>query len=301
MEESNTTPNFELLENLLQKGIRPIGLIQLHEVCVLKAQFSSRFYDCFNVKDISPLKNAILKIYPNIEKRISSDRDIHMTIRYPGYGDIPGLSQEDSGILTCDRRLDSDKLPSVLLYITEIFVSRDGQFASAVVFGIDSPILFDSPMKSNRKPAHLSLWGYPPVRNGELLIGQTIALRDPFIRITETILVDTVKTHFRNFQAVQRDFYKVNDNLEVIERLLVRRVIRIQTFIRYWQSKRYVAWLFRFRSLSKYHRNVLKDFIGRWKTAFMKAKQQRYNDEYGDYLSFVAGYNDYYSKSSKII
>jgi hypothetical protein len=185
-------------------GPQPLvdGLVKLEAVCTLEAFFDrSAFYDAFSVQNIAPLKEAIAKINPDAAARIK--RNLHMTVKYPGRGKVPGLSEEDNDLYSSGV--------SVLLHITEIFVSV--AVGSAVVSGIDAPTPFTEPSKSNGRPAHLTLWGNPPVMAGSVLIGKPLFLRDPFIQVTEERQMAALKVHCKKAQDLSKMVAKLTSDL----------------------------------------------------------------------------------------
>ena len=189
---------------MISLGQKPLvdGLVKLEAVCTLEAFFDrSAFYDAFSVQNIAPLKEAIAKINPDAAARIK--RNLHMTVKYPGRGKVPGLSEEDNDLYSSGV--------SVLLHITEIFVSV--AVGSAVVSGIDAPTPFTEPSKSNGRPAHLTLWGNPPVMAGSVLIGKPLFLRDPFIQVTEERQMAALKVHCKKAQDLSKMVAKLTSDL----------------------------------------------------------------------------------------
>lgn len=155
--------------------IHSFGLITLNETCVLDAYFDSNHYDSFKVKDSSALKKAIARV--NTRAALYMGDDLHMTVCYPRKGVVPGLSKADAVTFA-----NYEDFPVVQLLVNEIHVSRDGKFGTAVIAGIDSAALFK--FNNNGTPAHITLWGNPPVMAGRQLIGLPLALRSPFIQVT---------------------------------------------------------------------------------------------------------------------
>ena len=235
-------------------GPQPLvdGLVKLEAVCTLEAFFDrSAFYDAFSVQNIAPLKEAIAKINPDAAARIKTN--LHMTVKYPGRGKVPGLSEEDNDLYSSGV--------SVLLHITEIFVSV--AVGSAVVSGIDAPTPFTEPSKSNGRPAHLTLWGNPPVMAGSVLIGKPLFLRDPFIQVTEERQMAALKVHCKKAQDLSKmvakltsDLAKLTFEMGIVERrnqevektvgiidgtISPRFVLPIQAAVRRFLTLRHVA------------------------------------------------------------
>ena len=228
-------------------GPQPLvdGLVKLEAVCTLEAFFDrSAFYDAFSVQNIAPLKEAIAKINPDAAARIKTN--LHMTVKYPGRGKVPGLSEEDNDLYSSGV--------SVLLHITEIFVSV--AVGSAVVSGIDAPTPFTEPSKSNGRPAHLTLWGNPPVMAGSVLIGKPLFLRDPFIQVTEERLMAALKVHCKKAQDLSKMVAKLTSEMGIVKRrnqevektvgiidgtISPRFVLPIQAAVRRFLTLRHVA------------------------------------------------------------
>eukprot|EP01033_Poteriospumella_lacustris_P015211 gene15212-10879_t len=154
----------------------PTGIIQLADDCVLEARFGSGYYDAFNVIDPAPLRAAIEKVHPWAATQLK--RDLHMTVSYPSKRRVPGLSEEYAQVFRYGQGF-----PAVKLRVQEICVSDCKQFGAAVVTAVESAVLFS--FDDNGTPAHLTLWGYPPVQAGLMLIGRPIVVQQPFIRVTD--------------------------------------------------------------------------------------------------------------------
>eukprot|EP01033_Poteriospumella_lacustris_P017771 gene17771-12731_t len=154
----------------------PTGIIQLADDCVLEARFGSGYYDAFNVIDSAPLRAAIEKVHPWAATQMK--RDLHMTVSYPSKRQVPGLSEEYAQVF----RYGED-FPAVKLRVREICVSDCKRFGAAVVTAVESAVLFS--FDNNGTPAHLTLWGCPPVQAGLMLIGRPIVVQQPFIRVTD--------------------------------------------------------------------------------------------------------------------
>ena len=220
----------------------PELIVQLEEICTLEAVFKSGYYDSFVVRNSVPLKTAIARVCPKTASRMKTD--LHMTVAYPGRGEVPGLSV---GFRKLFRHLP------VLLHVKEIYVGDD--VGSAVVFGIDAPASFTEPSVSNGRPAHLTLYGHPPVRAGSVLIGKQLALRKPFIQISEGYMqallnmqskfIDDLKIRQRE---TVRKLYEVEQHVGIIEKhmgvigaMVSRPAMIIQTVLRRFLAQQLVA------------------------------------------------------------
>jgi hypothetical protein len=238
---------------ILQSGF----FYKLGEVCIVEAFFTKRHYDSFVVRDSASLRTAIAKVHPATAMMMKAQ--LHMTVRYPSCGVVPGVSSEHHWMFESIG-------PGVLLHIAQIYVASD--VASAVVCGVDTPHMFTVPSESNRKPAHLTLWGHPPVRGGEVLVGKSLALRNPFMQMTEERLVAALAAHTERYAGLQSrlseaqsnwfqlntDNYhlaakarnieaenrKLEHHSEVIRGLFNSRVVRIQAQVRRFLATHYV-------------------------------------------------------------
>jgi hypothetical protein len=121
------------LRTLYSRGIQPVGLVRLDSICELEAHFSRNHYDGFFVRDSGPLRRAIQDVSPFCASRMKSD--LHMTVRYPGIGQVPSMCKEDAEAFG-----QGSSFPPVRIFIRDIYLSKDRNLAAAVVYGIDTPV-----------------------------------------------------------------------------------------------------------------------------------------------------------------
>ena len=202
------------------------SFVELEEECTLEAVFQSGSYDSFIVLNSDPLRCAIEKVRPDVARGMKSN--LHMTVSFPGRRNLAGLS---TGFCDVLRRLP------VLLFVRKIYVG-DG-VGSAVVYGINAPVRFMTPMESNGRPAHLTLFGNPAEKAGRVLIGKKLELREPFIQVCpgymEALLKAQIKFTDDLNRAQQMAFAKVRvleQHLGVIGPILSRHVVPIQAAVR---------------------------------------------------------------------
>jgi len=276
------------LSSLSVSGNHSFGLIKLDELCVLEARFESNYYDSFKVKDSSAIKAAIEKVNPSAA--IKMNRNLHMTVSYPGKQRIPGLSEADK-----ETFADSSDFPTVLLQIAEIHLSRDGNFAAAVISGIDSAVMFA--FNNNGTPAHLTLWGYPPVMAGQQLIGLPLALRSPFIQVTAERVAASMASKNEQIKSLklcisktERELLDANALIGVMHQILNRWIVCIQSNVRLWLARRLVTNLRCMNRLSSAQRSTLRRFIQKMKNA-TATQSHRENDN--DFNNFDYEYYDY--------
>eukprot|EP01031_Cornospumella_fuschlensis_P027326 gene27326-33011_t len=262
--------------------IRPTGLIKLEKTCVLEAYFQGKSsFDSFVVIDSSRLREAIHEVYPEAAK--SMKEDLHMTVSYPGKHKVPGLSVVNAAVYK-----HGYDFPKVNLHVNEIHVSDDNKFASAVVAAIDTSIMFS--FDNNGTPAHLTLWGYPPVMAGRKLLGQPLALRNPFIHVTDERVEASLAEKVKELQdlreakeASERIAGALTRHTQVVDKLLTRWVIRVQTATRAWLARRRASRMRRMRRLTRAQRAVLGRFAKTAAARFRQRKADYYADYYGDY------------------
>lgn len=252
------------------------GLIKLDTVCILDAHFRSGHYDGFHVNDSSPLKAAISKVDPKVALLMNSD--LHMTVQYPSRRKVPGLSE--AAAVTFSRYND---FPTVKLHVAEIHVSSDGKFASAIVHAIDTVIMFD--FNNNGTPAHLTLWGYPPVMAGHQLIGLSLELRIPFIQITEDCVLEIMETKLK----ISNELSDLKVAFRKLDNVFSSRVMLIQSNVRKWRARQLVGNMKCMKRLSTAQRGRLVRFLKVWREGFL-ARQRFIDSMYDDYDS----YDDYY-------
>ncbi len=265
--------------------IQPTGFITLQEECILEAVFRSHYYDAFDVLNAEPLKRAIEQISPRAASKMKAN--LHMTVAYPGKGKVPGLSEAYTMVF----KKASSAFPSVFLHIREIYVTPDQQFGVAPVAAVDTAIPFM--FNNNGTPAHLTLWGNPPVEAGRSLMGKSLNLRNPFIEVTDERAAACISAKLNQIQDLQttvyslnRDLSKVRCHITVLENVMKRRVTILQGAVRRWMARLRRSRICRLRRLTPGQRVALTKFILRWIESYKEKRYVHFNDYYD--------YDDYY-------
>ena len=268
------------------------GLVKLEAVCILEAFFYGNHYDSFVVRDSTPLKEAIAKVNSGAAEKMKSA--LHMTTKYPGIRRVQVTNREDADLF-CNGT-------GILLHIKEIYI--DNRVGAAVVSGIDAPADFIEPSNSNRRPAHLTLWGNPPQMAGEALIGKSLELRKPLVQVTKERLFVAMKSQCTRARDLsnklsestrltwelrmeQRSLIYENKKLSETVRIIDHRVLPIQLavrqFLRRNAARQYKELLSQLGITDLQHKLLVR-IAQRWKASH---PLYGYYDDYSDY-----GYGD---------
>lgn len=266
----------KLLSTLYSRGIQPVGRIRLESVCELEATFRTAYYDGFFVNDSTPLQKAIANVSPFCASRM--ERQLHMTVRYPGRGKIPSMSDEDAEAFG-----QGSNFPAIRIFVRDIYVSKGRNLAAAVVFGVDTAVaaMINVGDINGSTPPHLTLWasgGYRPVSAGLQLVRLQLETRTPFVQATADCMRSFVKKQRDTIAKlnkiiaeksslvyqVTRERDMLKSHATVVDGLIVRRALLLQATVRKWLKRiRTDRWL-RMQKWSAKQHSLLRQMLQQW-------------------------------------
>jgi hypothetical protein len=290
------------LRTLYSRGIQPVGLVRLDSICELEAHFSRNHYDGFFVRDSGPLRRAIQDVSPFCASRMKSD--LHMTVRYPGIGQVPSMSKEDAEAFG-----QGSSFPPVRIFIRDIYLSKDRNLAAAVVYGIDTPVaaMGNAGDINGRTPPHLTLWafGRAPVAAGRQLVGLSLETRVPFVQVTENSLRGYVRNQRKTIEektsriseltkeggALKRYVTTLERHVAVLEGLIKRKTVSAQAAVRGWLTRIRASRVRKMLTWTQAQHALLCQAVERWREARRREYRCRcgWCDQCTDYDYFSDG------------
>jgi hypothetical protein len=290
------------LRTLYSRGIQPVGLVRLDSICELEAHFSRNHYDGFFVRDCGPLRRAIQDVSPFCASRMKSD--LHMTVRYPGVGQVPSMSKEDAEAFG-----QGSSFPPVRIFIRDIYLSKDRNLAAAVVYGIDTPVaaMGNAGDINGKTPPHLTLWafGRAPVAAGQQLVGLKLETRAPFVQVTERCLRDYVRNQRKTIQektsriseltkeggALKRHVTTLEAHVAVLEGLMKRKTVTAQAAVRGWLARIRSSRMRKMHTWTQVQHALLCQAVERWRESRRRECRCRcgWCDQCEDYEAFCNG------------